>query len=389
VKGYRMYLVLISLALVLVSALGTGALGAGKLDPIRIGLQAPITDQWAYEGEMAKNCVQIVADEINGKGGILGGRKIEIVVGDDQGSVRQSALTAQRMISEKVVAVISTYGSSVAEPSATIYEREGLLNIAYGATAVELTERGWKYFFRTCFKDDHQGTFFARFVNGTLKVGNVAVLHDNTTFGKGLAEAARVSLENANKAKIVFYDAVTPGERDFTPILTRMQKTNPDVVYFTGYYPEAGLIARQMRSLGSKAIFVGGNAAINDEFVEIAGIDVAKGSLTTQEPLPIHLEFPESKGFLDEYISRHNAPPSSPWPVYAADALKVIAAAIDSTGSTDSKVLADYIRNEMKDLPGITGPIGFDSLGDRTGAMYLAYEVTPDGTLQPYQPYQP
>ena len=349
------------------------------------GLQAPITGSWTYE-EMARNCVQIVAEEINSKGGILGGRKVEIVIGDDQGSPKQSALVAQRMISENVVAVIATYGSSINEPASTIYERQGLLNIAYGSTAVQLTEHGWKYFFRTCFRDDRQGNFFAEFVNDVLEAQNVAIIHDNTTFGKGLAEAARASLEKANKARIVFYDVITPGERDFTPVLSRMNRTNPDVLYFTGYFSEAGLIIRQMRELGSKAIFVGGNAAINDEFIEIAGIDVATGALMTQEPMPTDLKYPESQAFLDEYIRRHGVPPSSPWPVYAADALKVIVAAIEATGSTDSKVLADYIRDEMEGLPGITGPIGFDEVGDRTGAIYMAYEVTADGKFQPYQP---
>jgi branched-chain amino acid transport system substrate-binding protein len=386
VRSCRWSLALVSFALLFALVLGTSVFGAGESAPIRIGLQAPITGSWAYEGEMARNCVQIVADEINSKGGILGGRKVEIVIGDDQGSPKQSALVAQRMISENVVAVIATYGSSINEPASTIYERQGLLNIAYGSTAVQLTEHGWKYFFRTCFRDDRQGNFFAEFVNDVLEAQNVAIIHDNTTFGKGLAEAARASLEKANKARIVFNDVITPGERDFTPVLSRMNRTNPDVLYFTGYFSEAGLIIRQMRELGSKAIFVGGNAAINDEFIEIAGIDVATGALMTQEPMPTDLKYPESQAFLDEYIRRHGVPPSSPWPVYAADALKVIVAAIEATGSTDSKVLADYIRDEMEGLPGITGPIGFDEVGDRTGAIYMAYEVTADGKFQPYQP---
>ncbi|MDI6637976.1 MAG: branched-chain amino acid ABC transporter substrate-binding protein [Bacillota bacterium] len=382
-RGCRSRLCLVFLVMVLGLGLGTSAFAAKE--PIRIGLQAPITGQWAYEGEMALNCVQIVADEINAKGGVLG-RPIEIVPGDDQCSPKQSALVAQRMLSEKVVAVIGTYGSSVTEPAATIYERAGLLNIAYGSTAEQLTAHGWKFFFRTCFRDDRQGAFFAQFVNDTLKLKRVAILHDNTTFAKGLAEAARRSLEQAKKAEIVFYDAVTPGERDFTPVLSRMQATKPEVVYYTGYYPEAGLIIRQMRDLGSKAVFVGGNAAINDEFISIAGLEIAKGALMTQEPMPTDLRYPEAKPFLDEYVRRHKAPPSSPWPVYAADALKVIAAAIEATKSTDSKVLADYIRNRMKDLPGITGPISFDDAGDREGAIYLAYEVTADGKFKPYQP---
>ncbi|BAS27482.1 branched-chain amino acid ABC transporter substrate-binding protein [Limnochorda pilosa] len=352
-------------------------------EPLRIGLQAPITGPWAYEGEMARNSVEIVRDQINARGGVLG-RPIEIVLGDDQGNPRQSALVAQRMVSEGVVAVVGTYGSSINEPASTIYERAGVVNIGYGSTAVQLTQHGWQYFFRTCFRDDRQGAFFAQLVNETLQAARVAILHDNTTFARGLAEAARASLQEAGQAEIVFYDAVTPGERDFSPILSRMRARSPEVVYYTGYYPEAALIARQMRDLGIDAVFVGGNAAINDEFVEIAGREVAAGSLMTQEPLPTDLPYPQSKAFLDEYVKRHGQPPSSPWPVYAADALNVLAAAIEATGSTDGKVLAGYIHDTLQ-IDGVTGPISFDAAGDREGAIYLAYEVASDGSLVPYE----
>src|SRR5690554_2245327 len=172
----------------LLIALATGT-GAAQ-QPIRIGLQAPITGPWAYEGEMARNSVEIVKDQINARGGVLG-RPIEIVLGDDQGNPRQSALVAHRMVSEGVVAVVGTYGSSINEPASTIYERAGVVNIAYGSTAVQFTSHGWKYSFRTCFRDDRQGAFFAQLVNETLQAVRVAILHDNTTFARGLAEAAR------------------------------------------------------------------------------------------------------------------------------------------------------------------------------------------------------
>jgi branched-chain amino acid transport system substrate-binding protein len=355
---------------------------AGAQEPIKIGLQAPITGPWAYEGEMAYNCVKIVADWINAAGGILG-RPVQIVLGDDQGQPQQSALAAQRMVSERVVAVVGTYGSSVNDPAAAIYERNKIVNVAYGSTAETLTQQGRKYFFRTCFRDDKQGEFFANFAVDVLGAKRIAIIHDNTTFGKGLAEAALRPLQAQTKAEVVFYDAITPGERDFTAILGRMSLTNPDVVYFTGYYAEAGLIIRQMRTMGIAATFVGGNAAVNDEFVKIAGLDVAKGALMTQEPMPTDLEYPESKAFIEEYVRRHGAPPSSPWPVYAADAFKVICAAIEATGSTNSETLMNYLHDGLKDYPGITGPISFDANGDREGAIYLAYEVFGEGDFRP------
>ena len=352
---------------------------AGMAQPIRIGLQGPITGAWALEGEMAVNSVQVVADQINARGGVLG-RPVEIVIGDDQGEPRQSALTAQRMIAENVVAVMSSYGSSITEAAQLIYEDAGLLNIAYGATAESLTQHGHRYFFRTSFRDDRQGDFFAELVSTRLNMRRVAIIHDNSTFARGLAEAARRSLAGVPGVQVVFYDAITAGERDFTATISRMRTTNPEVVYFTAYYPEAGLFLRQMRDAGVDALFIGGNAAINAEFVEIAGVDVAAGSLVTQEPLPTDLPYPEAAEFLAQYVARHGAPPSTPWPVYAADALNVIVAAIEATGSTDSTVLANYLRTGLQ-IDGITGPISFEASGDRAGAIYKAYGVDENGNI--------
>ncbi|REJ32768.1 MAG: branched chain amino acid ABC transporter substrate-binding protein [Bacillota bacterium] len=377
VSGVSSAGIVVVLALVLGLVLSVSA--AGLAQPIRIGLQGPITGAWALEGEMAVNSVQVVADQINARGGVLG-RPIEIVIGDDQGEVRQSALTAQRMIAEGVVAVISSYGSSITEAAQLIYEDAGLLNIAYGATAETLTQHGHQYFFRTSFRDDRQGDFFAELVTTHLNLERVAIIHDNSTFARGLAEAARRSLAGKPGVQVVFYDAITAGERDFTATISRMRTTNPEVVYFTAYYPEAGLFLRQMRDAGVDALFVGGNAAINDEFIEIAGREIAAGSLITQEPLPTDLDYPESIQFLNEYVARHGAPPSTPWPVYAADALNVIVAAIEATGSTDSTVLANYIRNELN-INGITGPISFEPTGDRAGAIYKAYVVDENGNI--------
>jgi branched-chain amino acid transport system substrate-binding protein len=359
-------------------AVGLATLGFAQ-GPIKVGLQGPLTGPWALEGEMAQNSVQVVADQINERGGVLG-RQIEIVLGDDQGEPRQSALVAQRMIAQDVVAVIGTYGSSITEPAQLIYEDAGIPNIAYGATAVSLSDHGYNYFFRTNFRDDRQGDFFAELVSTHLNAHRVAIVHDNTTFAGGLAEAARNSLQGTADVEIVFYDAITPGDRDFSATVSRLRGQEPDVVYFTAYYPEAGLFLRQMRDAGMDALFVGGNAAINSEFIDIAGLNVASGALVTQEPLPTDLPYDEAAEFLAEYVARYGAPPSSPWPVYAADALNVIAAAIEATGSTDPDALADYLHSSLA-INGITGPISFEANGDREGAIYKAYGVDENGNI--------
>ncbi len=354
-------------------------------EPVVIGLQGPITGPWAYEGQMAKQSCEIAAELINKKGGIMGGRMIELRVVDDAGEPKTGALAAQKLVGQKdVVAAVSTYGSSVCEPASNIYEKFKKINIGYGVTAVRLTQRDFKYFFRTCGRDDSQGQFFADFVPGKFGAKRIAIMHDNTAFGKGLAEDTKRALEkmvSKGDVEIVYYDAITPGEKDFHVPLTKLRETKPDVWYFTGYYAEAALLIIQARDIGITCPFVGGNAAINDEFVKIAGVDIAKRCYMTNEPLPADLPYPEAKEFLKAYKDKFGEIPSSPWPIYAADALNIIAYAIDKTKSVDSTVLSKYLRDGVDGAAGITGPIGFTEQGDREGVPFYLYVVDEQGNI--------
>jgi len=363
---------------------------AGAAEAVKIGLQAPITGQWAYEGQMARQSVEVALQMIAEEGGILGGKEIELVVADDASNPKDSALAAQRLVSQKVAAVIGTYGSSVNEPAADIYEQNKMVDIAYGSTAVKLTmAKERKYFFRTCGRDDAQGQFFAQYAVEVMGAKRIAIMHDNTTFAKGVAEEAKNALKpyiEAGKAELVYYDAIAPGEKDFSPSITKLREAKPDVWYFTGYYPEAGLLVRQGRDAGVACPFVGGNAAINSDFVKIAGLEYAKGSLLTQEPMPSDLDTPKSKRFLELYRSKYGDIPSSPWPVYAADAAFALAWAIDKAGSTDSDAIASVLRSQMEGCTGVTGAIAFTERGDRKGVPYKMYVVDGEGNIVLYKP---
>ena len=370
-------------ALVIVCAVAGSA--ADNKPPVLIGLQGPITGAWAYEGQMAKQATQIAAELINQKGGILGGRMIQIIAEDDAGEPQTGALAATKLAGQKgLSASISSYGSSITEPASNIYEKHHIVNIAYGATAVRLSERGLKYFFRTCGRDDSQGKFFADYVPQKFGARRIAIMHDNTAFGKGLAENTRDALKpqvDAGKIQIVYYDAITPGEKDFHVPLTKMRETKPDVWYYTGYYAEAALLVTQAREIGITCPFVGGNAAINDEFVKIAGLPIAKGCYMTNEPLPADLPTKEAADFLKAYKDKFGDIPSSPWPVYAADAVNIIAYAVDKTGSTDGAVLADFLRTKVNGVPEITGKIGFTEKGTGRGVPMFLYVVDGQGKI--------
>lgn len=362
---------------------GCGGAQAGKT--IKVALQAPITGDYAYEGQMAKQSVEVAAELINKAGGVLG-KQVEIVVVDDGSNPKDSALAAQKAVSQKVVAVIGSYGSSVTEPAADIYEKNKLVSVGYGCTAVRLTmDKDRKYFFRTCGRDDAQGLFFGKYAVETMGAKRIAIMHDNSTFAKGVADEAKKALEPyiaAGKTEIVYFDAITPKEKDFSSAVTKLRETKPDVWYFTGYYPEAGLLIRQARDAGLKCPFIGGNAAINDDFVKIAGIDVAKGALMTQEPLVTDVTTAIAEQFKALYMEKFKELPSSPWPVYAADGLYAIVGAIAKAGKADSTAIAETMRTKMDGVEGVTGPVLFTERGDRRDVPYKMYTVDPEGKLK-------
>ena len=349
---------------------------AHSADTIKIGLMAPITGAFASEGKDMRAMVELLAEELNKKGGI-NGTPVEIVVEDDGSEPRTAANAANRLVSKGVGLVIGTYGSAVTEASQDIYDEAGAVQIATGSTSVRLTTKKLPNFFRTCPRDDEQGRVAVATLN-SLGFKKIAVLHDNSAYAKGLAQEAKAEIEKDKGLSLVFFDALQPGERDYTAILTKLKGVNPDVIFFTGYYPEAGMLLRQMHESKWKVPLVGGDGANNIDLVKIAGIEAATGYRFISPPMPGDLNTPIAKNFLEAYIAKHGAPPSSIWSVVAGDAFNVLAEAIKAVGTKPEDVSA-YLHTKLKDYDGLTGKISFDAKGDRVGDLYRLYEVDNQG----------
>lgn len=343
---------------------------------IKIGLMAPLTGSYASEGEDMRRIVELLAEEVNKAGGI-NGSKIKIEVQDDGSDVRTAALAAQRLNTLGVCAVIGTYGSAITEASQNIYNRNGILQIATGSTSIGLTEKGFKRFFRTCPRDDEQGMVAVNTLH-SMGFKRVAILHDNSAYAVGLAEEAKSGLEKAKKTEIVFYNALQPNERDYSAILTRLKGANPDVIFFTGYYPEAGMLLRQMREMNWQVPMMGGDATNNTDLIKIGGADAVNGYYFISPPMPGDLDSQMGKDFIQAYQAKYNTMPSSIWSVLAGDAFKVIVEAIRTTGP-DADKMAAYLHNDLKDFNGLTGKISFDGKGDRVGDLYRLYQVNSKG----------
>jgi branched-chain amino acid transport system substrate-binding protein len=352
--------------------------GASAADAVKIGLMAPLTGPWASEGQEMKRNLELLAAQVNAKGGLLG-KPVELVIEDDGGDPRTASFAAQRLTSRGVVAVVGTYGSSVTEATQTIFDEASIVQVANGSTAVRLTEKGLKYFFRTCPRDDEQGRVGAAAIE-RLKAKRVALLHDSSAYARGLADEI-LALLKARGANVVFFDALTPKEQDYSAILTKLRAASPDVVFFTGYYPEAGLLLKQKRQMGWSVPFLGGDAINNPDLVKIAGKEAAQGFQFLSPPVPQDLDTADARAFLAEYRQRYGEAPSSIYGVLAGDGFRVVVKAIEATRSTRADALRAYLTGSLKDFPGLTGKISFNAKGDRVGELYRVYKVDAGGAF--------
>lgn len=383
-KVYAFFSIVVLLSFVLAGCTPTSP----AAETVKIGLQAPLTGDYAAEGQWAKQSVEIAAELINKKGGVLG-KQVEIVVVDDASNPKDSALAAQKVVAQGLKQVIASYGSSVTAPAADLYDANKVVSVGYGCTAVRLTmEKQRPYFFRTAGRDDTQSEYFVKFATEQLQAKRIAVMHDNQDYGKGVADDAIKFLQpfiDSKEVELVYFDAITPGESDYSSVVSQIKSINPDVWFYTGYYSEAALLLKQARDAGVTSIFVGNNSVPTPEFEKIAGVDIIKGSIHLNEPIPQFLTFAESSEFLDAYKAKYNELPGSIWAVYAADALNALVGAIEKAGSTDPDAVAGVMRT-MTDVSGITGPLLFTDRGDRKDIPYYAYIYNDAGELELYKP---
>ncbi|MFD0855323.1 branched-chain amino acid ABC transporter substrate-binding protein, partial [Actinomadura adrarensis] len=265
-------------------------------------------------------------------------------------------------------------------PAIPVYGRRNVPFILDASTNPELTEQGGGKVFRTCGRDDRQGLFAARFMAEQLKAKRVAILHDNTTYSKGLADAANASVKQQGAAEVVYFDALQPGQSDYTPVLTKAAAARPDVLYFTGYFAEAGLLVKQHKQLGLDFPLMGGDATTDATVLKTAGKD-AEGYLATTAPLAKDLK--DAAGFVQAYkAANHNTDPG-PFSVYEYDAIKVLVKAIGDAGSTDGQAINKALH-AIQGYKGITGEISFDDKGDRQGLVFISVQVK-DGAFKGYR----
>jgi len=346
---------------------GTSPSGASS-SPIKIGVPVPVSGDYASAGQDIFRGAQLAANQINAQGGVSG-RKIQLIQADDACSAQVGAQAAQKLISQGIVAAAGGYCSSASLPELSAFHRVGIPYVMDASTNPQLTEQGFAEAFRTIGRDDQQGPFAAKFISGFLKAKTAAVINDNTTYSKGLAQNT-ISALKGDGVNVVYNNAITPGQSDYTPVLTRVKSLNADVIYYTGYFAEAALLVKQGKQLGMTSQFMGGDATNDPTLLKTAGA-AADGMIITTAPLA---QFLGSRGqsYVAQYQQKFGTLPG-PYSVYEYDAIEILAQAMKKANSTKS---ADVV----KALPGvtyqgITGTISFNSKGDRANPAYITIIV--------------
>ena len=343
---------------------GISAAGA----QVKIATVGPITGQYASFGEQMKRGIEVAVADLNAKGGVLG-KKVELVVEDDACDPKQAVAAANKLASQGVRFVAGHFCSGSSIPASAVYAEEGILQISPASTNPQLTEaaheKGWKVVNRVCGRDDAQGIVAGKMLATRYKGKKVAILHDKTAYGKGLADETRKNLQ-VNGSKEAMYEAYTAGEKDYSALISKMKAAGIDAFYVGGYHTEAGLMIRQAHEQGYKPQLVSGDALVTDEFWKITG-PAGEGTLMTFQPDP--RKNSEAKELVDRFRKQNYEPEG--YTLYTYAAVQVWAAAAKKAGTFDAVKLADAIRGNSFDT--VIGKLTFDNKGDVKNPEYVWY----------------
>ena len=339
---------------------------------VRVGVGGPMTGSNAAFGAQLKNGAEQAVADINAAGGILG-QKVTLSVGDDVGDPRQGVSVANKFVGDNVKFVIGHFNSGVTMPTSDIYQENGLLQITPASTNPLITERKMWNVFRTCGRDDQQGTVAGQYIAKNFKGKKVAIVHDKTTYGQGLAEETRKAM-NAGGVKEVMFDGVNIGEKDFSALVSKIKAAGADLVYWGGLHTEGGLIVRQMRDQGVTAPLMGGDGIASDEFATIGGPGV-EGTLMTFGPDPRRRA--EAKEIVETFRKKNFEPEA--YTLYSYASMQIIKQAAEAAKSLDPKKVADQIKSGMT-FKTVIGDFAFDKKGDVGRLDYVMYVWKKDGS---------
>jgi branched-chain amino acid transport system substrate-binding protein len=363
--------ILLPAVLVVVTLLANSHRQAFGADPILIGVSAPLTGDNASNGQESLNGAKLAAKQINAKGGILG-RPIQIVEGDDRCDPKEGAIVAQKFIAQKIAAAASHYCSGAALAAIPIFKEANILYVDWGAVSAKLPGYGYDKFFTTIFNGSQPGVFAANVAVTKLGKKKLAMVDDRTPANGDFVVAFQKRAKDLG-ADVMLADHVTQGDKDFSAFVTKLKGSAAEFLYVSLYYPEAGLLTRQIRDQQVNVTVLCIDTCLDPQYVQIAG---AAGEGVYGVTQPQATELPAAKEFVAEYKKEFGKEPGYIAP-YPYDALNVIAQAYAAVGRTDNEAAAKWLKSLKKEtaIKGVTGPLYWNPDGTLPEFFFSLYQV--------------
>lgn len=331
-----------------------------------VGVGAPITGPNAVYGAQIQKGAEAAIKEINDAGGI-NGEKIVITIGDDVSDPKQGISVANKFAADGVKAVIGHFNSGVSIPASEVYAENGILELSPAATNPVYTERGLWNTFRTCGRDDQQGIVAGKYIADNFKDAKIAVIHDKTPYGQGLADETKKTLNGLGLQEAV-YEGVNVGEKDFSALIAKLKQQGVNVLYWGGLHAEAGLIMRQLADQGLKVQFISGDGIVSNELASIAG-DAVEGTLNTFGPDPRNN--PNNAELVKKFRDQGFEPEA--YTLYSYAAVQSLADAAKAAGSNDPQEIAKALK-EKGPFKTVLGDLSYDEKGDPKLPGYVLYK---------------
>lgn len=337
---------------------------------VTIAIVSATSGDFADNGIDNVNGAMVAVKEINNSGGI-NGRKVETIVFDDRGDPKEAVNIAHKIsINNKIMGVVGHLTSGTMKAAASIYSTHGVPVVMPVPTNPGITQQGFKNLFRIPATDSEQGPFLARLVVEKLKKSKIAIIHDKSAYGEGIASEFRKEL-GALSAEIITYEGVPREQRDFRTLLLRLKQLNPEVLFFGGNYTEGALLVKQMKEVGLETLFIAGDGCFGGSFIDLAG-ESAEGAIISfiapdRESSQKTAEF--FKTFEDEYGKVVSVAPMG------YDAALTLLEAMKQSKKINRKNIIETLRSPDFQVEGVTGLIRFKENGDNINKKFFTYIV--------------
>ena len=335
---------------------------------VKIGFAAPFSGDQAIVGVPMRQCAELAVKQVNERGDL----PFELVIQaeDDLADPSQAEVVARGFVADPaVVGVVGHKNSGPSAAAAPIYHAAGLTQISPSSTNPQLSQQGYQTFFRMCAHDAVQGRVAAEYAVRVLGARRVAVLHDRTDYGQPLAEVVQATVRHEG-AEVVLFAGISEGQTDFSETMAHIRALAPDLIYFALTEIESAILARQLRAAGVGALLFGTDGSRESQFLPLAG-EAAEGVYQTYAGVDPE-SAPAAHNFVQEFQAQY-----APVPVYGVevyDATNLLITALAQVGASDRQRVREAVA-AMRDFAGVTGPIQFDSHGDRRDPQVSLWRV--------------